>query len=81
AVTHAATPTPIADRRSSHHSSEPPPAMRDVTAMTNEIPRLFDRALLARRLDRAAPNAGHHDFLLDRVAEDFAERLSIVTRS
>jgi len=42
--------------------------------------RLFDRALLARRLDRAAANAHAHEFLLARVAEDFAERLSIVRR-
>lgn len=42
---------------------------------------LFDRALLARRLDRAAARAGSHDFLLDRVADDFAERLGLVKRS
>jgi len=41
---------------------------------------IFDRALLARRLDRVAPLASSHDFLIERVAEDFAERLAIVKR-
>lgn len=47
----------------------------------NDETALFDRSLLAHRLDRAAPRAAAHDFLLTRVAEDFAERLSIVKRS
>jgi SAM-dependent methyltransferase len=42
-------------------------------------PRLFDRALLARRLDRALA-AGAADFLLARAAEDLEERLSLVKR-
>jgi SAM-dependent methyltransferase len=42
-------------------------------------PLLFDRALLCRRLDRAA-RAGPATFLLDRVSEDLAERLNAVTR-
>ncbi len=41
---------------------------------------VFDRSLVAQRRDRAAPGAAAHGFLLDRVAEDFAERLSIVRR-
>ncbi len=43
-------------------------------------PDIFDRALLLRRRDRAAADAGRHDFLLARVADDFAERLSAVHR-
>jgi SAM-dependent methyltransferase len=42
-------------------------------------PRLFDRALLRMRLDRAA-RAEPATFLLDRVGEDLAERLNAVTR-
>ena len=42
-------------------------------------PVLFDRALLARRLARAQ-KLGPVTFLLDRVAEDFADRLQAVTR-
>jgi SAM-dependent methyltransferase len=42
-------------------------------------PRLFDRALLARRLDRAIA-AGAADFLLARAAEDLEDRLSLVKR-
>ena len=42
-------------------------------------PRLFDRALIARRLDRALA-AGSQDFLLARCAEDLADRLSMVKR-
>ncbi len=42
---------------------------------------IFDRSILARRMARAAPEAAKHDFLLQRVAEDFAERLSLVQRS
>ncbi|MGH1419345.1 MAG: methyltransferase domain-containing protein [Hyphomicrobiaceae bacterium] len=43
-------------------------------------PEIFDRALLTKRLQRAAPKAHAHDFLLHRVADDFAERLSVVQR-
>lgn len=43
-------------------------------------PILFDRALLNRRRARVAATAGGHDFLLARVADDFAERLAIVRR-
>jgi len=41
-------------------------------------PSLFDRALIRRRLARASAAPAH--FLLDRVAADFAERLSLVSR-
>ncbi len=54
------------------------PAMNDGTSPPMDI---FDRALVARRRDRAAHSAIEQAFLLDRVAEDFAERLSIVRRS
>ena len=46
-------------------------------------PRLFDRALLAGRLDRAiraGAGAAGADFLLRRCAEDLADRLSLVKR-
>src|SRR5581483_2418085 len=42
-------------------------------------PVLFDRALLARRIARAE-KSGPATFLLDRVAEDMAERLAAVNR-
>src|SRR5260370_36704684 len=42
-------------------------------------PKLFDRALLRARLDRAL-HGGPATFLLDRVAEDMAERLHAVLR-
>ncbi len=42
-------------------------------------PRLFDRALLGERLQRAT-RLGPATFLLDRVAEDMAERLHAVLR-
>ena len=41
---------------------------------------IFDRQLLRLRRQRAAADAARHDFLLQRVADDFAERLSIVRR-
>ena len=44
-----------------------------------ETPRLFDRALLRMRQDRAR-RAGAETFLLDRVAADLAERLQAVKR-
>jgi NADH dehydrogenase [ubiquinone] 1 alpha subcomplex assembly factor 5 len=47
----------------------------------SEMPVIFDRALLTHRRNRAAPNVAAHDFLLARVASDFAERLSIVQRT
>jgi len=46
-------------------------------------PRIFDRALVNRRLDRAwtRPGAGARaDFLLARAAEDLGERVSLVKR-
>jgi NADH dehydrogenase [ubiquinone] 1 alpha subcomplex assembly factor 5 len=42
--------------------------------------RIFDRALLARRRDRAAEGAPAVDFLLRRVADDFMDRLAAVNR-
>ena len=42
-------------------------------------PRLFDLALLSRRQTRAI-DLGTEMFLADRVAEDMAERLNVVTR-
>jgi len=42
-------------------------------------PRIFDRALLRRRRWRAAAQGGGN-FLLERAAEDLAERLRAVTR-
>ncbi|WP_439543757.1 methyltransferase domain-containing protein [Hyphomicrobium sp.] len=42
--------------------------------------RIFDSALLAARRNRAAGQASAHDFLLERVATDLAERLAIVRR-
>jgi SAM-dependent methyltransferase len=43
-------------------------------------PRLFDRALHRRRLDRAARGVGAAGFLKARVAEDLVERLEAVRR-
>jgi len=45
----------------------------------NTAPKLFDRALLRARQSRAL-NLGAATFLLDRVAEDVAERLHAVLR-
>ncbi|MEQ1697825.1 MAG: methyltransferase domain-containing protein [Hyphomicrobiaceae bacterium] len=46
-----------------------------------QAPHIFDRPLLTRHRDRAAAVASGHDFLLARVAHDFAERLAIVNRT
>jgi SAM-dependent methyltransferase len=50
-----------------------------MTLNQNTAPVLFDRALLRARLDRAQ-RGGPVMFLLDRVAEDMADRLQAVTR-
>jgi len=42
--------------------------------------QIFDLELLKKRRDRAAQNITAHDFLLQRVAEDFSERLGAVQR-
>ena len=42
---------------------------------------IFDRALLVRRRDRFARAAAAHDFLLAHVAEDLADRLSLIRRT
>src|SRR5262249_11091344 len=60
------------DCQRSHRSV--PTGMAPTTA-----PVLFDRALLARRLARAK-KLGPATFLIDRVAEDMAERLAAVNR-
>lgn len=47
-------------------------------------PRIFDRKSITTRRDRIANLTGRSnlpDFLLERVAEDFAERLSLVRRN
>ncbi|MFM9940275.1 MAG: methyltransferase domain-containing protein [Hyphomicrobiaceae bacterium] len=44
-------------------------------------PNVFDREMLARRRDRHAGTATGYDFLLHRVADDFAERLSLIRRT
>ena len=43
-------------------------------------PRLFDRALHRKRLDRAAKGFASADFLHRRAAEDIAERLEPIMR-
>lgn len=43
-------------------------------------PQIFDRRLIRTRRDRIAASGEAPDFLLARVADDFAERLSIVRR-
>src|SRR5262245_7742377 len=45
-----------------------------------QAPAIFDRALLVRRRDLIADTAHHHDFLLQRVTDDLAERLAVVRR-
>lgn len=51
------------------------------TAMTGAADAVvFDRELLVRRRDRMAATAAHHDFLLARVADEIAERLSFIAR-
>ncbi len=47
--------------------------------MTDEL-KLFDRALLRRRRDRAAPGLGRHDFLLREAGERLADRLPDIRR-
>jgi SAM-dependent methyltransferase len=44
-------------------------------------PRLFDRPLHRRRLDRAAPRYASANFLKARAAEDMVERLETILRS
>lgn len=48
--------------------------------MDSAAEKPFDRELLVRRRNRFAGQAGARDFLLQRVAEDIAERLEIVQR-
>ena len=47
--------------------------------MTGEHPRLFDRALVRRKLARALAGS-YPAFLIDRAASDLADRLATVTR-
>ena len=45
-----------------------------------DVPEIFDRELLRLRMARAVKHAERHDFLLQRVADDFLERLTAVRR-
>lgn len=54
--------------------------LEKVSSETSKAPVLFDRALLKARQARAA-RSGAATFLLDRVADDAAERLAAVNRS
>lgn len=58
-----------------------PDALEAHVPTAADQPQIFDRALLARRRDRVASGATAHGFLLDRVADDLAERLAIVQRT
>ena len=49
--------------------------------MTRASHEIFDRPLLVRRRERFAAGAHAHDFLLHRVADDFADRLSLTQRT
>lgn len=51
-----------------------------MTAPMTDANRLFDTDILRRHRARAASRAADHDFLLHRVAEDFAERVGIIQR-
>jgi SAM-dependent methyltransferase len=55
------------------------PRTRDIIQVMTDAHLLFDRALIRRRRRRAAA-LGPVTFLLDRVAEDMAERLAVVLR-
>ena len=50
-------------------------------AFMNAPPRLFDRPLHRRRLDRAAPRFSGANFLKTRAAGDAVERLEVILRS
>ena len=48
--------------------------------MTETPPRLFDRQLLARRRNRAAPKLADYNFLVRRAFEDMCDRVDSITR-
>jgi len=50
------------------------------TATAAGVPQIFDRATLLSRRERASAQFAQHAFLLDRVADDLAERLMLVKR-
>ena len=47
----------------------------------SEAPKIFDRALHARRLDRASAGFGAASFLQGRAADDLVERLAAIRRT
>ncbi len=49
--------------------------------MSRPAHEIFDRPLLVRRRDRHAGQAASHDFLQHHVAEDLADRLSLIKRT
>ena len=68
---------PVLHRKRTHL----PPLQPSPAPMNNPAPEIFDRTLLARRRDRFAADAPAHDFLLAHVAEDIADRLSLIRRT
>src|SRR5262249_53596603 len=76
----AARPAPAARRRRAVPRGggvrRPPPRRRRPAP-----PRLFDRALHRKRLDRAARDYANADFLQRRAAHDVAERLAPIMQT
>src|SRR5271155_705305 len=69
--------TPL--RRSSvSRPVSPAPIVNGMTPSDDMM--VFDRALVRRRRDRAAPGLGEHGFLFDHVAAMLADRLLDVSR-
>ncbi len=58
-----------------------PPWRHPASMSTASPPLIFDRTLLRRNRARAARSACPPDFLLQRVTEDFADRLSLIHRT
>ena len=52
-----------------------------LASTSDSPPRLFDRTLHRKRLDRAAPGFAGADFLHRRAAADLAERLAYIVRT
>ncbi len=58
----------------------PRPFTRSFRKAMSNAPRIFDSRQLLRQRERASLRAHAHDFLLQRVADDFADRLDVVKR-
>src|SRR6185369_9059199 len=77
----ATPPAPWASNGPNGQTGGNPLPPRSMASAPHSPPRLFDRSLRRKRLDRAARTFANADFLQRRAAQDVAERLAPILKT